>query len=115
MVVAANRWSADEDPGQETLITVQYLQRVCGGGREGGRNSGRDSGREGRWWGGGSLLPAMVVCGGVVTCDGESACMLRCLPGGRKQLRGASAVRTARMGGMFSCTNVAIFVVQKSG
>ena len=27
MVVVANRWSADREPGQETWITVLYLQR----------------------------------------------------------------------------------------
>ena len=49
MVVAANRWSADGEPGQETWITVLYLQREVG--REGGRRRGRrEGGREGGWW-----------------------------------------------------------------
>ena len=40
MVVAANRWSADGEPGQEPLITVLYLQREREG--EGGRGRGRE-------------------------------------------------------------------------
>ena len=58
MLVAANRWSADGEPGQETWITVLYLERE--GGREGGRGRGREGERERGWVvvvGGGCYLP----------------------------------------------------------
>ena len=56
MVVAPNRWSADAVPGQETWITVLYLQRGGEGG-EGGREGGREGG------GGGGELVTCHGCG----------------------------------------------------
>ena len=47
--MAANRWSAYGEPGQETRITVQYLHREGGGGRKRGREGeGEGEGEEGR-------------------------------------------------------------------
>ena len=64
MFVAANRWSADEEPGQETRVTVLYMQRPGGLGlRE------RERVPVGGWW----------VGGGVVSCRGCGCKLIVCI------------------------------------